>query len=54
VLEWDKAKRLKNLSWRGLDFADADLVFDGRPAPPAAATACRRIIRRGSAGRKCG
>ena len=30
MLEWDEAKRLKNLSRRGLDFADADLVFDGR------------------------
>jgi uncharacterized DUF497 family protein len=35
VLEWDEAKRLDNLSRRGLDFADADLVFDGRPVTTA-------------------
>jgi uncharacterized protein len=35
VLEWDEAKRLKNQSRRGLDFADADLVFDGRPVTTA-------------------
>jgi uncharacterized protein (DUF4415 family) len=35
VLEWDEAKRLTNLSRRGLDFADADLVFDGRPVTTA-------------------
>jgi len=29
--EWDDNKRLKNLGRHGLDFADADLVFDGRP-----------------------
>ena len=26
-----------NLRWRDLDFTDADLVFDDRPAPQAAA-----------------
>ncbi len=31
VFEWDEAKRLTNLNRRGLDFADADLLFDGRP-----------------------
>jgi uncharacterized DUF497 family protein len=31
MFEWDEAKRLKNKERRGLDFADADLVFDGRP-----------------------
>jgi uncharacterized DUF497 family protein len=29
--EWDEAKRLKNLGRHGLDFSDADVVFDGRP-----------------------
>jgi uncharacterized DUF497 family protein len=29
--EWDDNKRQKNLGRHGLDFADADLVFDGRP-----------------------
>src|SRR6202011_2992903 len=47
----DGTKRL-NLRQEGLDFAGADLVF--RPAPQAAARACRRIIRRGSAGGECG
>jgi uncharacterized DUF497 family protein len=54
VLESDKAKRLKNLSWRGLDFADADLVLDGRLAPWAVATECDGIVRRGSTGQECG
>jgi uncharacterized protein len=36
VLEWDEAKRLANLDRRGLDFEDADLVFDGRPVTTAA------------------
>jgi uncharacterized protein len=35
VLEWDEAKRLKNLKRRGLDFVDADLIFDGRPVATA-------------------
>jgi uncharacterized DUF497 family protein len=35
MLEWDEAKRLKNLERRGLDFADADLLFDGRPMTTA-------------------
>jgi uncharacterized DUF497 family protein len=35
VLEWGEAKRLRNLSRRGLDFVDADLVFDGRPVTTA-------------------
>lgn len=39
--------------WCGLDFADADLVFDDCPARRAAATACCRVIRRGSAGGEC-
>ncbi len=29
--EWDEDKRLANIKKHGLDFADADLVFDGRP-----------------------
>jgi len=32
VPEWDEAKRL-NLRYTAFDFADADLVFDDRPAP---------------------
>ena len=32
VPEWDEAKRL-NLRCTASDFADADLVFDDRPAP---------------------
>ena len=29
--EWDEAKRHLTRETRGLDFADADLFFDGRP-----------------------
>ncbi len=29
--EWDEDKRLANIEKHGLDFADADLLFDGRP-----------------------
>jgi uncharacterized DUF497 family protein len=36
MLEWDEAKRLKNIQRRGLDFEDADLMFDGRPVTTAA------------------
>jgi uncharacterized protein len=32
MFEWDEAKRLWTLSERGLDFIDATMVFDGRPA----------------------
>jgi uncharacterized protein len=35
VLEWDEAKRVENIRRRGLDFEDADLVFDGRPVATA-------------------
>ena len=35
MLEWDEAKRLTNIERRGLDFEDADLVFDGRPVTTA-------------------
>ena len=35
MLESDEAKRLANLDRRGLDFEDADLVFDGRPVTTA-------------------
>jgi uncharacterized DUF497 family protein len=31
MLEWDEAKRLENIRRRGLDFEDADLMFDGPP-----------------------
>jgi uncharacterized DUF497 family protein len=31
----DEAKRLENTRRRGLDFVDADLMFDGRPATTA-------------------
>jgi hypothetical protein len=31
LFEWDEAKRAMTLEERGLDFADADLFFDGRP-----------------------
>jgi uncharacterized protein len=31
IFEWDESKRIKTLETRGLDFADADLFFDGRP-----------------------
>ena len=37
MFEWDEAKRLANLDRRGLDFEDADLVFDGRPVTTAEA-----------------
>jgi uncharacterized protein len=30
VFEWDETKRPKNQARRGLDFADASLIFDGR------------------------
>jgi uncharacterized protein len=36
MLEWDEAKRLKNIQRRGLYFEDADLIFDGRPVTTAA------------------
>ena len=29
--EWDEAKRLSNLRKHGLDFVDAEALFDGRP-----------------------
>ncbi len=32
MFEWDEAKRLRTLVERGLDFIDAALAFDGRPA----------------------
>lgn len=32
MYEWDEIKRLKNLEKHKLDFIDAILVFDGRPA----------------------
>jgi len=32
MVEWDETKRLKNLEKHKLDFMDAPLVFDGRPA----------------------
>ena len=35
MLEWDEAKRLANLDRRGLDFEDADLMFDVRPVTTA-------------------
>jgi len=28
--EWDEAKRLSNLTKHGIDFVDAEAVFDGR------------------------
>jgi len=31
LFEWDEEKRAMTLEERGLDFADADLFFDGRP-----------------------
>lgn len=31
IFEWDESKRLATLAARDLDFADADLFFDGRP-----------------------
>ncbi len=32
LFEWDEAKRLRTIAERGLDFADAAALFDGRPA----------------------
>jgi uncharacterized protein len=29
--EWDESKRAETLKLRSLDFADADMFFDGRP-----------------------
>jgi uncharacterized protein len=37
-LDWDEAKRVRILCERGLDFADARLFFDGRPAVLAPST----------------
>ena len=31
MFEWDEAKRERTLKDRGLDFADARPLFDGRP-----------------------
>jgi uncharacterized DUF497 family protein len=31
MFEWDEAKRLRVLEERGLDFRDAEALFDGRP-----------------------
>ncbi|HEY5047257.1 MAG TPA: BrnT family toxin [Rhizomicrobium sp.] len=38
MFEWDEAKRLRTIEERGLDFVDAVLVFDGRPAVHIPAT----------------
>ena len=35
--EWDEAKRLSNLDKHGLDFVDADQLFDGRKIVSTAA-----------------
>jgi uncharacterized DUF497 family protein len=32
MFEWDEAKRLWTIAERGLDFIDAPLALDGRPA----------------------
>jgi uncharacterized DUF497 family protein len=32
MFEWDEVKRQKNLEKHHLDFRDAPLIFDGRPA----------------------
>jgi hypothetical protein len=32
MFEWNEAKRLENLEKHHLDFRDARLIFDGRPA----------------------
>jgi uncharacterized DUF497 family protein len=31
MFEWDEAKRQATIKARGLDFIDAELLFDGRP-----------------------
>ena len=31
AFEWDEAKRQSNLAKHGLDFVDAQAIFDGRP-----------------------
>jgi uncharacterized DUF497 family protein len=31
MFEWDEAKRLRVLQHRGIDFRDAEELFDGRP-----------------------
>jgi hypothetical protein len=38
MFEWDEAKRLWTLNERSLDFVDAVMVFDGRPAVHIPAT----------------
>jgi hypothetical protein len=30
MIEWDEAKRVRTLRERGLDFADAERIFEGR------------------------
>jgi uncharacterized DUF497 family protein len=37
MFEWDEAKRRRTLADRGLDFADARPLFDGRPVASVAA-----------------
>ena len=37
MFEWDENKRIRTLETRGLDFADATLIFDGRPCVTVAA-----------------
>jgi uncharacterized protein len=32
IFEWDEEKRVATIQQRGLDFADAGMFFDGRPA----------------------
>jgi uncharacterized protein len=31
LFEWDESKRRRNVEWHGLDFLDAQPLFDGRP-----------------------
>jgi uncharacterized protein len=44
--EWDQAKQRKTMAIRGLDFGDAPVLFDGRPAVhlPARSEAEERIL----------
>lgn len=36
VFEWDESKRQSNLAKHGVDFIDAQVLFDGRPVVSAA------------------
>jgi hypothetical protein len=52
--EWDEKKRLINLGKHGMDFMDADLVFEAPVKITVAAAHCRRPIRRFGGSKRTG